>query len=169
MVMFRDLNAGGSHNIKGDNSSCARLEESKYLGTTLTNQNSIQEEIRSKFKSGNSSSHLVQNILSFSFLNKYIKIYRNTILPIVLYGWETSLLTLTGERRLRVSVYRVPRRIFGPRTDEVTGKWRKLHIEELNYLYSSPNIVRVVKLRKRRAVQIVRTRERCIQGFGGET
>ena len=102
MVMSRDLNAGRSHNIKGDNSSCARLEESKYFGTTLTHQNSIQEEIRSRLKSGNASYHLVQNILSFSLLIKNIKIYMTIILPIVLYDCETSLLTLTGECRLRV-------------------------------------------------------------------
>ena len=170
MVMSGDLNAGRSHNIKDDNSSCARLEESKYLETTLMDQNSIQEEIRRRSKSGNASYHLVQNILSFSLLIKNIKIYRTIILPIVLHGCEISLLTLMGECRLRVFEYRVLRGRFGSRTDEVTGKWRELHNEELNYLYSSPNIVRVVKLRTiRRAVQIVRTGERCIQGFGGET
>ena len=118
-------------------------------------------------KSGNASYHLMQNILSFCLLIKNIKIYRTIILPIVLYGCEISLINLTGERRLRVFEYRVLRRIFGPRMDEVTGK---LHNEELNYLYSSPNIVRVVKLRTiRRTVPIVRTGERCTQGFGGET
>ena len=55
------------------------------------------------------------------------------------------MLTLREERRLRVFENRVPRRIFGPRKDEVTGEWRKLHIEELNDLYSSPNIFRFIK------------------------
>jgi hypothetical protein len=73
VVISRDLNAGRSHNIKGD-SSCAWLEGSKYLGTTLTNQNYIQEEIRSRLKSGNVSYHLVHNILSFSLLIKNINI-----------------------------------------------------------------------------------------------
>jgi hypothetical protein len=145
------------------------LEESEYLGTTLTNQNSIQEKIRSTLKSGNDSYHLAQNILSFGLIIKNTKIYRTIILPIILYGCETSLLTLTGEGRLRVFEYRVLRITFGLRTDEVTQKWRKLHNEELNYLYSSPNIVRVVKLRIRRVVQIVCMGERCILGLGGET
>ena len=72
-------------------------------------------------------------------------IHRTIILPVVLYGCETWSLTLREERRLRVFENGVLRRIFGPRRDEVTGEWRKLHNEELNSLYSSPNIVRVVK------------------------
>jgi hypothetical protein len=67
---------------------------------------------------------------------------------VVLYGRETWSLTLREERRLRVFENRVLRRIFGPKRDEVTGEWRKLHNEELNDLYSLPNIVRVVKLRR---------------------
>ena len=73
---------------------------------------------------------------------------QNIILPVVLYGCETWSLTLREERRLRVYENRVLRRIFGPKRDEVTGEWRKLHNEELNNLYSSPNIVRVIKLRR---------------------
>jgi len=69
-------------------------------------------------------------------------------LPVVLYGCETWLLTLREERRLRVFENRVLRRIFGPKRDNVTGEWRKLHNEELNVLYSSPNIVRVIKSRR---------------------
>jgi hypothetical protein len=112
----------------------------------------------------------VQNIFSSSLLFKNIKIHRTIILPIVLYGCDTSSLSLRGEHRLRVYEYRVLRRIFGPRMDEVTGKWRKLYDEEFNYLYSSPNIVGVVKSRTlRRAVQIVCTGKRCIQGFDEET
>jgi hypothetical protein len=70
-----------------------------------------------------------------------MKIYRTIILPVVLYGYETWLLTLREERRLRVFENRVLRRVSGPKKDEVTGEWRKLHIEELNDLYSSPDIV----------------------------
>jgi hypothetical protein len=77
--------------------------------------------------------------------NLKIKIYRTIILPVVLYGCETWLLTLREERRLRVFENRVSRKVFGPEKDEVTGEWRKLHKEELNDLYSLPNIVRVVK------------------------
>ena len=94
----------------------------------------------------------MQNLLSSSLLSKNlkIKIYRTIILPVVLYGCETWSLTLREEHRLRVFENRVLRRIFGPKRDGVTGEWRKLHNEELNYLYCSPNIVRVIKSRKMR-------------------
>jgi hypothetical protein len=82
--------------------------------------------------------------------NLKIKIYRTLILPVVLYGCETWSLTLREERRLMVFENRVLRRVFGPRRDEVTGEWRKLHNEELNELYSLPNTVRVVKSRRMR-------------------
>ena len=72
-------------------------------------------------------------------------IYRTIILPVVLYVCETWSLTLWEERKLRVFENVVLRTIFGPRRDEVTGEWRRLHNEELNDLYSSPNIVRVIK------------------------
>jgi len=89
----------------------------------------------------------VQNLLSSILLSKNLKfkIYRNIILPVVLYVCETWLLTLREERRLRVFENRVLRSIFGPKRDEVTGEWIKLHNEVLNDLYSSPNIVRVIK------------------------
>jgi len=127
------------------------VEEFKCLGTTLTNQNSIQEEIKRRLKSGNACYHSVQKLLSSSLLSKNlkIKIYRTIILP-VLYGCETWSLTLLEEGRLWVFENRVLRRIFGPKRDEVTGEWRKLHKEELNDLYSSPNIARVIKSRRMR-------------------
>ena len=138
------------------------MGEFKYLGTTLTNQNSIQEEIKSRLKSGNACCHSVQNILSSSLLstNLKIKIYRTIILP-VLYGCETWSLTLREELRLRESENRVLRRVFGPRRDEVAGEWRKLHNEELNDLYSTPNIVLVIKPRRMRwAGHVARMEER---------
>jgi hypothetical protein len=69
------------------------------------------------------------------------------ILPVVLYGYEAWPLTLREERRLRVFENRVLRKVFGPKRDEMTGEWRKLHNMELNYLYSLPITVRVVKSR----------------------
>jgi len=74
MVMSRDQNAGRTHSIKIDNSSFERVDEFKYLGTTLTNQNSIQEEIKSRLKPGNACYHSVQNLLSSSLLSKNLKI-----------------------------------------------------------------------------------------------
>jgi hypothetical protein len=79
-----------------------------------------------------------------------IKIYRTVIFPVVLYGCETWSLTLREERRLMVFENRVLRGVLWPKRDEVTGEWRKIHNEELNDLYSLPNIVRVVKSRRMR-------------------
>jgi len=138
--------------MKIDNSSIERVEEFKYLGTTLRNQNYIQEEIKSRLKSGNACYYLVQNLLSSRSLSKNlkIKIHRTIILPVVLYGCGTLSLTLREERRLRVFENRVLRRVFGCKRDEVTGEWRKLHNEELRDLYTLPKIVRVVKSRRMR-------------------
>jgi len=135
--------------VRIDNSAFERVEEFKYLGTTLTNQNSIAEEINSRLSSGNGCYHSVQNLLSSRLLSKNlkIKIYRTIILPVVLYGCETWSFTLREERNLRLFENMVLRRIFKPRRDEVTGEWRRLHKEELNDLYSSPNIVWVIKSR----------------------
>jgi hypothetical protein len=79
-----------------------------------------------------------------------IKIYKTIILPVVLYRCETWSVTLREEHRLRVFENRVLRRILGPKRDEVTGGWRKLHNEELHGLYSSPSIIRVIKARRMR-------------------
>ena len=88
-----------------------------------------------------------------------------------MHGCETWSLTFREERRLRVSENRVLRRIFGPKRDEVTGEWRKLHNEEPDDLYWSPNIVRVIKSRIIRwVVHVARMGgKRPVQGFGGET
>ena len=84
----------------------------------------------------------------FAIQKLKIKIYRTIILSVVLYGCETWLQTLREEHRLRVLENRVLRRIFGPRRDEVTGEWRKLHNEELNNECFSPNVVQVIKSRR---------------------
>jgi hypothetical protein len=120
------------------------VEEFKYLGTALTHQNSIQEEIKSRLKSGNACYHSVQNRFTSSFISKNlnIKICRNTILHVAVYRCESWSPTLREERRLRVFEDRVLRKIFGPKTE-----WRKLHNEELSDLYSSLKIVLVIKSR----------------------
>ena len=96
MVMSRDQNSRRSRSIMIDNSSFERVKQPKYFGITLLNQNSIQEEIRSRLKSGNACYNSVQNLLPSSLLSKNIKINinRTIILPVVLYGCETWLFTL---------------------------------------------------------------------------
>jgi hypothetical protein len=103
--------------MKTDNSSSKREEQLKYLRTTVTYQNSIQEEIKSRCMSWNACYHSVQNILSYKliFKNIKVKIYRSIILHVVLYGCETWSLILKEERRLRVFENRLLRRIFGPK------------------------------------------------------
>jgi hypothetical protein len=95
--------------------------------------------------------------------NLKIKIYKTVILPVVMYGYETWSLALREEHRLRVFENRVSRKIFGPKR-EVDGSWRKLHNDELHSLYSSPNIVRVIKARRVRwAGHVARMEEgRCV-------
>jgi len=100
-------------------------------------------------RSGNACYHSLQNVLSSGLLSKNlkIKIYRTVILPVVLYVCETLSFTLREERRLSVFENRVLRGILGPKRDEVTEEARKLHDEELNDLYCSSDIVRVIKPR----------------------
>jgi hypothetical protein len=115
---------GQDRDIKITNISFENVSQFKYLGTTVTNQNLIQEEIKRRLISGNAYYHSVQNLLSSRLLSKNLKI-RIYILPVVLYGCETWPLTLREEHRLGVFENRVLRKIFGPKRDEVTGEWRK--------------------------------------------
>jgi hypothetical protein len=123
----------------------------RYLGTTLTNQNDIHDEIKSTLNSGNACYYSVKNLSSSRLISKNLKIKINkiVILPFMLYGCETWSLTLREEHRLRVFENRVLRRIFGPQREE-DGPWRKMHNDELHSLYTSPNIVRVIKSRRMR-------------------
>jgi hypothetical protein len=124
----------------------------RYLGTTITNRNLIQEEIKRRLNSGNAYYHSVQNLLSSRLLSRNLKIriYENIMLPVVLYGCETWSLTLREQHCLRVFENRVLRIIFGSKRDEVTGDWTKLHNEELHNLYSSLSIMRMIKSRRMR-------------------
>jgi hypothetical protein len=144
----------------------------KYLRTSLKNQNDIHDEIKSGLNSGNACYYSVQNLLSSRLISKnvQIKIHKTVILPVVLYGCETWSLTLREEHRLRVFENRVLRRIFGPKREE-DGSWRKLHNVELHGLYSSPNIVRVIKSRRMRWAGHVARMGEVFTGFwlGGPT
>jgi hypothetical protein len=99
----------------------------KYLGTTLTDQNCMHEEINSRLNSGNACYHSVQSLLSSRLLSRNIKVkmYKTIILPVVLSGCETWSVTLREGHRLRVFENRVLRGIFGPKGDEVTRERRK--------------------------------------------
>jgi hypothetical protein len=118
------LKAGQRHSIKIANRCFADVAKFVYLGTTLTDQNCMHEEVKSRLHLGNACYHLVQSLLSSRLLSMSVKvkIYKTIILPFVLYGCETWSLALMEEHRLRVFENRVRRRIFGPKRDEVTGE-----------------------------------------------
>jgi hypothetical protein len=131
----------------------------KYLGTTITNQNLIRDEIKRRLNSGNACYHLVQNLSSSRLSSKNIKIiiYKTIVLHVVLYGCETLSLTLREEHRLRVFRKRVLKIIFGSKCDKVTGGWRKPHNEEFHNLSSSLSIIGISKsMRMRWAEHVAR-------------
>jgi hypothetical protein len=115
----------------------------------------MHEEINSGLNSENACCRSVQSLLSPRLLSRNLKVKtcKTIILPAVLYRCETWSLTLREEHRLRVFENRVLRRIFGPKREEVTGEWRKLHSRKLHNLYSSPDIIRQIKSRMEKVAQ----------------
>jgi hypothetical protein len=164
ILLSRHQNPGQSHGIKIANKSIKNVAQfNTYLGTTVIDQDLIQEEIKRGLNSGNACYHSVQNLSFYCLLSKHvkIKIYKTIIFPRVLYGCEIWSFILRDEHRLRVFENRVLRRIFEPKRDGVTRGCRKLHNEELHDLYSSPSIIRMIMSRRMRwACNVARMRRR---------
>jgi hypothetical protein len=172
--MSHKQNAGKNHSSKTGNKSLERVEHFTYLRTTQTNENCVHGEIKRRLKSEIACYHSAQNVLSSSVLSKIIKIkiYRTIILTVVLYGCGTWPVTLREEHRRRVCENRVLSKIFGPKRDEVTGEWRRLHNEELRDLYSSPKYFPGDQIQKNEmfgACGMYGGVDRCVQGFGWDT
>jgi hypothetical protein len=150
MLVSWDQNAGQNREIKIGNRSFENVSQLKYLGTTVTNENLIQEKIKRRLNSGNACYHSVQNFLSSRLLSKNVKvrIFKTIILPVVLYGCGTWSLTVREEHKLRV--FENGAENIWTKEDGVTGGWRKLHNMELHNLYSSPSIIRIIESRRMR-------------------
>jgi hypothetical protein len=138
--------AGQKHSINITNRSFEDVAKFRYLGKTLPHKNCMHEEVKTRLNSGNACCHLVHSLLPSRLLCSN----QTIILPVILHGCETWSVTLREEHRLRVFENRVLRGMFGPKRDEVTGEWRKLHSGELHNLYSSPDIIRQIESRRMR-------------------
>jgi hypothetical protein len=151
MIVSRYPNSGQNQNIRIANESFENVAKFKYLGTTLTNQNDIHDEIKSRLNLGNACYYSVQNLSSSSLISKNLKIrlYKTIILSVVVYGCEFWSPTLREGNKLRDFEKRMFRIIFGPkRKDDVSC--RKQHNDDFHCLYISQNIVKVIKLRRMR-------------------
>jgi hypothetical protein len=136
--MSRSQNIGQKHSIKIANRSFEQVAKLKNLGTALTT-NCMHDEIKSRLNPGNACYRSVQSLLSSRLLSGNVKvnIHKTIMLSVALYECETWSPTLRQEHSLRVFEDRMLRGIFGPKRDEVTGKWTTLHSGELRNLYSS--------------------------------
>jgi hypothetical protein len=152
MLLSHHQNVGQNRAIKirVANISYENMSQFRYLGTIVTNQNLIQEEINRRMNYGYACYHSFQNLLSSRLRSKNVKIvlYKTVTLPVILYGLETWSLALREKHRLRAFKNRVLRRLFGPKKSEVTRGWRKLHNEGLSDLYCSPSIIRMIKSKR---------------------
>ena len=154
-----------------------RVRVFRYLGGLVedTADMGVGAEVRQRLHSGNACFFAVNKLLKSRILsrNTKIRIYRTIILPVVLYGCETWALTRQQEDRFRVFENRVLRKIFGAKRDEETGEYRRLHNRELEELYDSPSIVRIIRSRRARWAGHVarmgedRTARRVLEGRPG--
>ena len=152
MVISRDKNPEQNSDIKIGNKSFRTVKQFKIFGNNPSESNFHSRINHEQIQVKECLLHTVQYLLSSSLLPKNVEInvYRTAVLPVVLYGCKTWSLTLREDRKLWVFENRVLRRIFGPRRDEVTGEWSRIHKEELCALYFSPNIFPVSKSRRLR-------------------
>ena len=152
MITSRNTEDEGNRHITIKNEIIEKVNKFKYLGAYVTSKNEVTEEIKSRLASGNACFYSVQKLLTSRLISRKLKlkIYRTVILPVILYGCESWSTTLADEHKLRVFENKVLRKIYGPKRDEMTGEWRRLHNEELHGLYDSPDVVRIMKSQRLR-------------------
>jgi len=125
------------------------LSEGKYLGTTVTKDNLIEEEIKERIAAGNRASFANQKILQSKLISKKtkMKLYKALIRPVVVYGSECWVLTENIKQKLLVFERKILRRIFGP-TQKANGEWRLKTNEELEEAINNKNILRDIKYKR---------------------
>jgi hypothetical protein len=145
MLLSLLQNIGNNPDIKMANRSFQNMSQFKYLGTTVINQDLIQEEFKKDLILVMLATIRCRTLVFLSAVKKVkIRIYKTINLLVVLYECETVSVALREEYRLRVFENKALRGIFGQKRDEVTGNWEKLHNKELRYSYSSSTIIRII-------------------------